>query len=46
MLRLMKELSDPVQSAIRHWLILNERELTWVALAFGGVLFVGILLYQ
>jgi hypothetical protein len=47
-LRMMKELGDPVQSAIRlrHWLILNARALTWLALAVGGVLFVGVFLNQ
>jgi hypothetical protein len=48
MLRMMKDLDDPVQSAIRlkHWLILNARALTWVAIAIGGVLFVGVFLDQ
>jgi hypothetical protein len=48
MLRLMKELGDPAQSAmrLRHWLILNTRVLAWTALAVGGALFIGIFLKQ
>ena len=44
MLRLIKELGDPAQSAtrLRHWLILNARVLAWTALAVGGVLFIGV----
>jgi hypothetical protein len=48
MLRLMKELGDPAQSAmrLRHWLILNARGLAGIAFVVGSALFIGFVLNQ